>query len=81
MKSLISIKISISATYATDDITDVTINLNLQCYEVDEHLQTTLWNSGFLRLHNLDKRGKLKTSTTQNSYDPIKPVLSIVIKG
>lgn len=66
---------------AADDVTDVTIHLDLHCYEVDEQLQKnklTLRDAGFLWLYiGLDEIGKLKTPETCLDDDPIKLVLSI----
>lgn len=64
---------------STDDVTDVTISLDLHCYEIDEQLQVkklSLGNAGFLWLYiNLDETGQIYNHW--ENYDPVTLMLSI----
>jgi len=64
---------------SADDVTDVTIFLDLHCYEVDEHLQAkkmTIEDAGYLWLYiDLDETGK--TDKPWENYDPVRLLLSI----
>lgn len=64
---------------STDDVTDVTIYLDLHCFEVDKHLQVkklTLGDTGFLWIYiHLDETGQI--DKPWENYNPVRLLLSI----